>query len=489
MNSNEQITLIDQLLASKDFHWQRMQDALIEFSALAHPALCFIDLLQKNTIIRVKHRDILDLQVTLTDEDWEFCFSLAEGLRPVGSQMPHWMVELSEGVFSRTTALVANPIRDEDGLTIGLLYAFYSEGIPDDVVAAYQRLIALNCSSFIQQWQYGQRHQQLLGRLRNSLELSCPGFLILDEKMRVVEKGSIYEKAVPQLLIGNRFEQHFAWDTPFHLEDSKLTESGRPKLRFYHALELNQRYKCTVQAIEQNLYLILSNPVINSNHAMVDYHLTASDFPSHDYITDFVFLQTTTLQNLEELQRVNEVMIGRNKELEMIQADLLRNKMLMENRLEERNERVVRLLNFPEQNPNPVFEIDFRRRFICFSNKAAKGAFGELLTLPYHEFLAMLSVSHEFVAGSLKFRVEFDSMNRHYEADASRVPNEEIVRFYARDTTDQRIIKNLLARQQQGLNQLLAVLEAFNIDRKEALNRANLNDVMMEVQKHLSARN
>ena len=484
-----QIPLIDQLFASNDFQWQKLQDALIEFSALAHPALCVIDLLDKGHILRVKQREVIDLQVVLSDEDWELCFALAEGLRPVGSQAPHWLSELSDGVFSRTTALLANPIRDENGLTIGLLYAFYSEGIPDDVVTAYQRLTALQCSTFIQQWQYGHRHHKLLGRLWSSIEQSCPGFLILDDKMRVVEKGSLYEKAVPQLSVGSRFDQHFVWDMPNHPEEWKSADTGRKKLRFYHALELNQRYKCTVQPIESNLFLLLSNPVINSNHAMVDYHLTASDFPPHDYITDFVFLQTTTLQNLEELQRSNEIIQSRNKELEHVQADLLRNRMLLENRIEERNERVLRLLNFPEQNPNPVFEIDFSRRFICFSNKAAKAAFGELLTLPYHEFLAMLAVNHDFVSCSLKFRVEFESMNRFYEADASRVPNEDIVRFYARDISDQRTIKNLLARQQQGLNQLLAVLEAFNIDRKEVLQRANLNDVMQDVQKLLSSRN
>jgi len=484
-----QITLVDQLQAANDFQWQKLQGALIEFTALAHPALCVIDLLDKDHIIRIKPREVIDLHVVLSENDWELCFALAEGLRPVGSQVPHWLSELAEGVFSRTTALVANPIRDEHGLTIGLIYAFYSEGTPDDVVAAYQRLTAIQCSSFIQQWQYGRRHQQLLARLWASIELSCPGFLILDDKMRIVEKGSIYEKAAPKLTVGNRFDQHFMWDSSTPVDDWNTSDMGSSKLRFYHALELNQRYKCTVQPIEQNLYLLLSNPVINSNHAMVDYHLTASDFPSHDYITDFVFLQTTTLQNLEELQRSNEIMQSRNKELELIQSDLLRNKMLLENRIEERNERVLRLLNFPEQNPNPVFEIDFTRRFICFSNKAAIAAFGDLLTLPYHELLAMLAVTHDFVTGSLKFRVEFESMNRYYEADAARVPNEDIVRFYARDISDQRTIKNLLARQHQGLNQLLAVLEAFNIDRAEVLQRANLSEVMQDVQKLLSTRN
>ena len=478
--------LVDQLLRSSEFGWSALQSVISEFSVVAKPALCGIDLFHNEKIARIKAREIIELQLALSDEDWEYCFALAEGLRPVGPDVPHWLKELSEGVFSRSTCLVAEPLRDENGLIIGLFYAFYSSGTPDDVVTAYQHSVALQCSNTIQQWQYGMRHHEFLNRLWASLELSCPGFLILDDKFRVVQKGSLYSKSVPQLNVGDKFDQHFIWDGLAMPNDWMGIVAVKPKLRFYHTLEFNQRYKCTIQPIHAELFLLMSNPVINSNHAMVDYHLSATDFPAHDYITDFVFLQTTTLQSLEDYQQSNEGLQFRNKELELAQVELLRSKLILENRIAERNERVLRLSNFPEQNPNPVFEIDFTRQFICFSNKAAKDAFGELLTLPYHDFLAMLSVSHELVAGSLKLRVEFECMNRYFIADASRVPNEEIMRFYANDATELRQLKNLLMRQQQGLNQLMGVLEAFNIDKEEAARSANLREVIQEVSKVLN---
>ncbi len=488
MAATSSTSVIDQLHQSSDFQWMKLQQALLEFSALAHPAVCGIDFFQRDRIIRVKYREVIELNVALTDEDWELCFSLAEGLRPIGSNVPHWLAELSDGVFSRTTALVADSIRDENGITIGLFYAFYSEGLPSDIVLAYQRLIALQCTSSIQHWQNEQRHKQHLTRLWSSIESSCPGFLILDDKMRVVEKGSLYVKSVPQLVVGDRFEQHFVWDGMAGADDWKTISLGKQKLRFYHTIQLNQRYKCTIQPIQSDLFLVLSNPVINSNHAMLDYQLSANDFPSHDYITDFVFLQTTTLQSLEEVQRSNELLQFRNKELELIQSELLRDKMVLENKIEDRNERMLRFLNFPEQNPNPVLEVDFNRRFISFSNKAAKAEFGELLTLPYHEFLAMFSLTHELVSNSLKLRVEFDLQDRYYVVNAARVPHEDIVRLYVTDATEMRLCRNLLARQQQGLNQLLGVLEAFNIDRGEAIRRANLNDVIQEVSRLLAAK-
>ncbi len=488
MTAFSQSTLVEQMFGSPDFAWAKLQDALMEYSIAAKPALCVLDFFRLDGIVRVKHKEIIDLQLTLSDEDWQYCFSLADGMRPIGSEVPHWLKELSEGVFSRSTCLVAEPIHDENGLTIGLFYSFYAAGVPDEPILAYQRSMARNFETLVQQWQYGRRHSELLARLWTSLELSCPGYLILDERLRIVQKGSLYSKALPNLTIGDKFEQHFIWDVSTSIDEWNSVMHAKPKLRFYHALEMNQRYKCTIQPIHSELYLLLSNPVINTNHAMVDYHLSAPDFPPHDYITDFVFLQTTTLQSLEDIQRSNEVIHARNRELELVQAELMRNKLILETKVLERNERVLRLSNFPEQNPNPVFEIDFNRQFICFSNHAAKVAFGELLTLPYHEFLAMLSLSHERVAGSLKLRVEFECANRYFLADATRVPNEDIVRFYANDATEMKHLKNLLSRQQLGINQLIGVLEAFNIDRAEATRSANLNDVIQEVTKVLNSK-
>ena len=101
----------------------------------------------------------------------------------------------------------------------------------------------------------------------------------------------------------------------------------------------------------------------------------------------------------------------------------------------------------------------------------------------------MLSLSHELVSGSYRLRVEFESGNRYFIADATRVPNEEIMRFYANDASELRQLKTLLFRQQQGLNQLLGVLEALNIDKEEAVRSANLNDVIQEVTKLLGVKN
>jgi hypothetical protein len=88
----------------------------------------------------------------------------------------------------------------------------------------------------------------------------------------------------------------------------------------------------------------------------------------------------------------------------------------------------------------------------------------------------------------LKLRVEFECANRYFLADASRVPNEDIVRFYANDATEMKHLKNLLSRQQLGINQLIGVLEAFNIDRAEATRSANLNEVIQEVNKVLNSK-
>jgi hypothetical protein len=229
--------------------------------------------------------------------------------------------------------------------------------------------------------------------------------------------------------------------------------------------------------------------VLNSNHALADYNLTSTDFAPQDYITDYVFLQATTMKSLEETVRQNEEIIFKNREMELVIADLVRSKQLMERKIDERNERVKRLSNFPEQNPNPVFEIDFKKQFLCFSNQAAKQAFGELLSLPYYELLSVLELNHDLASNSLRLHVVFSVADCTYEADAFRVPNEHIVRFYAHNVTEFQKAKSLLIRQQRGIDQLLNILEALNIDRHEAGRNTHVDDVMREAAELLNRGN
>jgi hypothetical protein len=214
---------------------------------------------------------------------------------------------------------------------------------------------------------------------------------------------------------------------------------------------------------------------------MIDYKVSASDFPPQDYITDFVFLHATASQNAEDLQQTNEQLLSRNALLEIQNSELVRDKTLLENRIAERNNRVVRLSNFPEQNPNPVFEVDFNKRFICFSNAAAKLAFGELLTLPYDEFLAVLSVNHDILRSTQKLQVEFESMGRFFIAEASRVPNEDIIRFYANDASEIRLLRSRINQQQQSIKQLTGVLEALNVDLASALGQSQFSELLKQI--------
>ena len=78
--------LVDQLLRSSAFEWSALQSVISEFSVVAKPALCGIDLFHSEKIARIKAREVIELQLALSDEDWEYCFALAEGLRPVGPE-------------------------------------------------------------------------------------------------------------------------------------------------------------------------------------------------------------------------------------------------------------------------------------------------------------------------------------------------------------------------------------------------------------------
>ena len=481
MKSQANSTVMSQILSETNFDWREVQTVLASFDQISKSALCVLDFFDNKRIFRVKPQEALELHLTLSDEDWDYCMSLADGFRPIGSNVPHWLSELSDGVFSRSTCLSAAPVKDGNGLTIGLLYAFYAEGYPAELELAYQHLIAAECSSLIQRWQHGNQQRELQNALWTAIELSCPFFLLLNENMRVIRKGKLYEMAVPDLEVGNKFDDHFIWDGIPKDSQSKLSHEVKNKKRFYHSLKYNQRYKCSFHTLRPDLFLVLSAPVINANHAMIDYKVSASDFPPQDYITDFVFLHATASQNAEDLQQTNEQLLSRNALLEIQNSELVRDKTLLENRIAERNNRVVRLSNFPEQNPNPVFEVDFNKRFICFSNAAAKLAFGELLTLPYDEFLAVLSVNHDILRSTQKLQVEFESMGRFFIAEAYRVPHEDIIRFYANDASEIRLLRSRINQQQQSIKQLTGVLEALNVDLASALGQSQFSELLKQI--------
>lgn len=479
------------MLGSTELDWLAMQTRVSDFSKSANPAICFIDFVYPKHIQRIKSNEMLDLNVELSEADWDLCFSYASGTTIVGSngQIPHWLKEPTDGVLSSTTCLVSAPIEDENGLTLGFFYAFFTTGVPNEITIEYQRALADKCSLMLQHWQFHKRQHEQTNRLLTALETSCPGYLLIDNRNVVVGKGSIYENAIVDMHCGSKFSDFFVWDNVRGDDELWNPVAGKRKLLFFHALHHNQKYKCSAQRINERLLLILANPVLNSNHALVDYKLTSTDFSPQDYITDYVFLHATTMKSLEETVRQNEEMNFKNREMELAIAELIRGKQLMERKIEERNERVKRLSNFPEQNPNPVFEVDFKKQFLCFSNQAAKQAFGELLALPYHELLGILGLNHDLTSNSLRLHVEFTVADSTFAADAFRVPNEHIVRFYAHDISDFQRAKILLLRQQRGIDQLLNILEALNIDRAEAGLNTNVNDVMREVAELLKREN
>jgi hypothetical protein len=481
----------ESLLNTSAIDWLSVQSLLKEFSEHADPALCFMDFIYRESIIRVKGDDLLELHVTLSEDDWDQCHAFAQEAKIVGSSvhMPHWLKEPIDGVLSSSTCLVAAPIDDENGLTLGFFYAFFPLGKPSDIVLYCQQSLANRCSLLLNQFQLHQRQKQENNQLWKSLEASCLGFMLIDRHNGLVDFGPIYRKAIPDLAHGAKFHDFFAWDNLKAVSEIWSSAFHRSKLLFFHSLHFNQKYKCTVQPLNDTRLLLLAAPVINSNHALVDYGLTSTDFSPQDYITDFVFLQTTTLRTLEDTLAQNESIRFRMSELESSAQDLQRLKLLLEKKIEERNDRVKRLSNFPEQNPNPVFEIDFKKQFLCFSNRAAKEAFGDLLTLPYHEFLGMLDLNHELVANSLQLRAEFTAQDKSFQADAFRIPNESIMRFYSHDISELHLAKVLLGRQQEGINQLLAILDALNIDRHEVARSTRVSQLMEEVSRMLEGMN
>ena len=63
------------------------------------------------------------------------------------------------------------------------------------------------------------------------------------------------------------------------------------------------------------------------------------------------------------------------------------------------------------------------------------------------------------------------------------------MRFYSHDISELHLAKALLGRQQEGINQLLAILDALNIDRNEVTRSTRVSQLMEEVTRLLDRMN
>ncbi len=183
---------------------------------------------------------------------------------------------------------------------------------------------------------------------------SNPFILILNKKLEITRFGDNYVKAIPGIVKGDLFETHFKWETQFDWE--VLFEKGfsnKRSINFFKTKKDDQKYKASVNCFGDSYIAIFASPVINNLFPISNYHIQYSDFPRHDYIAEYLFLQQASIKSLSEARELSDRMVAKNRELENAQQN------------------IDNLSRFPNENPNPVLRFDSNFD-LMFSNSAAQ---------------------------------------------------------------------------------------------------------------------
>lgn len=279
--------------------------------------------------------------------------------------------------------------------------------------------------------------------LLDAINFCSPFYMILDAKGKIIAHGSNYKKSIPNLEVGSKFNDFFTWETSFSIEEVFEKNIVPRKLLFYDAKEGNLKFKCSIKRYDAHTIILFSTAVINSQLPIGNYKLNLNDFPKHDYITEFLFLQQAATKGLEDSKKLNENLLRKNKELEVARQDLLNLNLGLEKKVEERTQKVKSLALFPENNPNPIFEVDFGEKKITYLNPAAKQKIKNSEKFSFEEITSFFKISEETINKRDNSKSEFQLDGNYYERNISFITDKPLFRLYLHNITEIRLKEKL----------------------------------------------
>lgn len=248
---------------------------------------------------------------------------------------------------------------------------------------------------------------------------SNPFIFILNRNLEIIRFGDSYRKSMPEIVEGDLFEKHFDWLGKIGLNavfDTNYIDVNN--ISFYISKSGTKKYKATFKVFGDSYVAIFASPVLNGNFPISNYHLDYSDFPKHDYIAEFLFLQQASIKSLEEAKELSDRMIAKNRELQTARQD------------------IDTLSRFPSENPSPVLRFS-SSLVLIYSNEAAN-------EFMLHDFFIsetigdeeLQKVLSECVNNNINQSVHYLSRNgRYYSISVRFLSDTNYVNVYASDIT------------------------------------------------------
>jgi signal transduction histidine kinase len=287
--------------------------------------------------------------------------------------------------------------------------------------------------------------------LFQALNVASPFYLILDQNSILRGFGEKVRKIYPLLAEGSAFGDFFDWSNQVDILAISNQETELQKLVFFVSKDGKQKYKCSIRSYGEGSVILYSVPVINAEYPIANYNLTIKDFPQHDYIAEYIFLQQAATRGLEDSKRLNNLLTQRNDELRISQSALIKSNAVLERRVEDRTKKIRDLARYPEENPYPIIELDYQQEVVTYLNPAA------ILVLGGHEGSSFDAVCETLQISSSDFlcrtaeEKELELNEKIYQLNIYFADTEPRARCYLYDITEIRQREKEVRRREEIL--------------------------------------
>lgn len=375
-----------------------------------------------------------------------------------------------------------SPLVDENGMALGTLCVI--DSIPRKLSSAQLNTLQILSKSIVDLLKI-RRQTEMIEKeklfLIESLEFSSPYFLMVDNNGIILEFGKNYKKSIQSLQKNMLFSDVFNWISKIDFEQINNSSQYQNKLLFFESKDKKQKYKCSIKLSVDKKYLLLVVPVVNTEYPISNFKININDFPKHDYIAEYLFLQQAATRGLEDSKKLNELLNIKNKDLEISKNALVEANNVLEKRIIERTNTIKNLALFPEQNPNPVFEIDFVNENLIYINPAAKDIFGFDLKSNFLEVCSAIHLNKQNYHLPATNKNEFQFNDLVFQFNIFIVKGQDTARIYLHNITEiRRIEKEEKAKQEillkfRSLENSISFSEKINIITSTSANYLNVD--------------